>query len=101
MYDSLSNHDYDNPYQSGEIHVGYFFSIKCLIVDFISNSKPLNSSPESSSRSSGIYSGNDPRLSSSSSAEFYPNISNSNKSVSSSKYVSTNYICKQILHLFY
>jgi hypothetical protein len=90
MYDSLSDHDYDNTCQSGEI----FFSRRNfekknrrLILDFVSNLKPTNSSPESSSRSSGIYSTNDPHLSSSSSSESYPNIINSNKSVSSSKLI--------------
>ncbi|UJR23036.1 hypothetical protein I4U23_026062 [Adineta vaga] len=64
MYDSLynqqasdasSNHDYDNQEKS----------------DFISDMKSFDSSPETSSRSSGIYSANDPHFSSSSSIDFY------------------------------
>jgi hypothetical protein len=57
----------------------------------------MDSSPESSSRSSGIYSTNDLHLSSSSS-EFYPTLIN-NKSFSSSKF-NSNILYQQIVHLF-
>ncbi|CAF1507320.1 unnamed protein product [Adineta ricciae] len=63
MYDSLYNqqtidslnHDYDNQQKS----------------DFISDGKSLDSSPETSSRSSGIYSTNELQFSSSSSIDFH------------------------------
>ncbi len=66
-----------------------------IFLDFISNSStptPIDSSPESSSRSSGIYSTNDLRLSdlsSSSSSEFHTSILNGNNHthlLSSSKF---------------
>lgn len=72
----------------------WFFFAK----DFISNLNHIDSSPESSSRSSGIYSTNDLHLSSSSS-EFYPTFL-TNKLLSSSNFYS-NILYKQIIHLFF
>jgi hypothetical protein len=87
MYDSLSNHDYDNSQESGKFS-SERIPIKSVFLDFIANVKSSHSSSQSSSRSSGIYSTNDPHLFSSSSSEFCTN----NKFLSSSK---------QIIHLFY
>jgi hypothetical protein len=55
-----------------------------FLTDFITNIKPFDSSPESSSRSSGIYSANDLQLSLSS-LEFCTTTTH-NQSLSSSKF---------------
>ncbi|UJR25866.1 hypothetical protein I4U23_007216 [Adineta vaga] len=84
MYDSLSN-DYDIPITSSSIEENDYDIPQGS--DFFSNSStptPIDSSPESSSRSSGIYSTNDLRLSdlstssSSSSSEFHTLTMNGN-----------------------
>ncbi|CAF0857695.1 unnamed protein product [Adineta ricciae] len=90
MYDSLSN-DYDIPVTAptllSTVTDDHDYDIPQGSSDFYSNSStptPIDSSPESSSRSSGIYSTNDLRLSdlstssSSSSSEFHTLILNGN-----------------------
>ncbi|CAF2465619.1 unnamed protein product [Rotaria sp. Silwood2] len=67
MYDDLSN-NYDNPVASSLLR--NYDNDNSRDSKFISNSKLLDSSPESSLNSSGIYSTNDLHLSSSSS-DFY------------------------------
>ncbi|CAF1412404.1 unnamed protein product, partial [Adineta steineri] len=72
MYDSLSN-SYDKAPSESSLNRNYDNREKS---DFICNIKSFDSSPDSSSRSSGIYSANDPHLSSSSSVEFFASINN-------------------------
>lgn len=61
-----------------------------LLKDFLTNIKPCDSSPESSSRSSGIYSTNDVHLSSPSSSLEFLTTTTHNQSLSSSKF-NSNY----------
>ncbi|CAF3428990.1 unnamed protein product [Rotaria sp. Silwood1] len=78
MYDDLSN-NYDNPVALSSPQ--NYDNNNSRDSKFISNSKLLDSSPESSLCSSGIYSTNDLHLSSSSSSDFYT-IPRTNNSVS-------------------
>lgn len=85
MYDGLSsNRDYDNAHQSGRNFLVLSNRKTIFHVDFISDLKPIDSSPESSSRSSGIYSANELHLSCSSSDLYSTNTNN--KSFSSCKF---------------
>ncbi|CAM4823422.1 unnamed protein product [Rotaria magnacalcarata] len=79
MYDDPSK-NYDNTIASSSSNYEYDNSSSS---NFIYNSKGLDSSPESSICSSGIYSANDLHLSSSSSSDFYviPSTSNSLSSI--------------------